>query len=75
MKPPRAVDVSPKLSWFPVITMVQLAADMIAGSSPRGYGHNYAGEDYLDAWLALTEPRGWQGEELERLRVFVSRIE
>ena len=65
---PRAHDVLPDLRWFPVVTMLQLAADMIVGTEPQGFGHEYAPVDYLDAWLALTEPEGWSEAELARLR-------
>ena len=68
MKEPRGPDVSDELRWFPIVTMLQLAADMIAGTSPTGYGHKYAPEHYLDAWVALTEPPGWSDEALARLR-------
>lgn len=68
MSTPRGPDVSDDLRWFPIITMLQLAADMAAGTSPRGFGHEYAAEHYFDAWLALTEPRDWLPEELARLR-------
>jgi len=65
---PRGRDVSENLRWYPVITMLQLAADMAAGSAPPGYGHEYAASHYLDAWYALTEPPGWSAAEIERLR-------
>ncbi len=68
MQEPRGPDVSDDLRWFPVVTMLQLASDMGAGRSPRGYGHEYAAEHYLDAWVALTEPDGWEESELQRLR-------
>lgn len=68
MRDPRGPDVSDDLRWFPVITMLQLAADMGAGRSPRGYGHEYAIGDYLDAWHALIEPTGWNARDLARLR-------
>jgi uncharacterized membrane protein len=32
MKAPRGPDVSPALRWYPVVTMLQLAADMAAGA-------------------------------------------
>ena len=35
MRAPRGPDVSPDLRWFPVVTMLQLAADMALGSAPR----------------------------------------
>lgn len=68
MSEPRGPDVSPDLRWFPVVTMLQLGADMAAGSAPRGYGHDYSAEDYIEAWRALTEPEGWSEAELDRLR-------
>jgi uncharacterized membrane protein len=68
MKPPRGPDVSPDLRWFPVVTMLQLAADMMVGTAPPGFGHEYAPADYIEAWLALIEPEGWNSSEIERLR-------
>ncbi|HHP7236571.1 MAG TPA: alpha/beta hydrolase [Desulfobacterales bacterium] len=65
---PRGPDVSPGLRWFPIVTALQLAADMAAGTSPIGYGHLYAPEHYLDAWVALTEPAGWDEAALQQLR-------
>ncbi|MCC5941903.1 MAG: alpha/beta-hydrolase family protein [Balneolaceae bacterium] len=74
MREPRGPDVSADLRWYPVVTMVQLAVDMVSGTEPRGFGHDYAAEHYFDSWLALTEPEGWSNEQLERLRQFFSEI-
>jgi uncharacterized membrane protein len=68
MREPRGHDVSPDLRWFPVVTMLQLAADMMVGTAPSGFGHEYAARDYLEAWRALTEPIGISEEELENIR-------
>ncbi|MFP4648092.1 MAG: alpha/beta hydrolase [Halorhodospira sp.] len=68
LKPPRGPDVSPELRWYPVVTALQLAADIAAGGAPPGYGHTYAVEDYIDAWHRLTEPEGWDTEALNRLK-------
>ncbi|WP_142846692.1 alpha/beta-hydrolase family protein [Telmatospirillum sp. J64-1] len=68
MREPRGPDVSPELRWYPVVTMLQLAVDMMAGSTPPGYGHDYAAEHYIDAWLALMEPEGWTEEDIRRLK-------
>jgi uncharacterized membrane protein len=68
MKKPRGPDVSPHLRWFPVVTMLQLAADMLVGNAPSGFGHTYSPQDYITAWLALTEPQGWTEGEIQRLR-------
>ncbi|MCH8505254.1 MAG: alpha/beta-hydrolase family protein [Ectothiorhodospiraceae bacterium] len=65
----RGPDVSPDLRWFPVVTMLQLAADMmVMGTSPMGYGHVYAAEHYIDAWVALLEPQRWTDGDTERLK-------
>jgi uncharacterized membrane protein len=68
MKPPRGPDVSPDLRWYPLVTMLQLVADMVVGTAPSGFGHEFAPADYIEAWLALAEPEGWTPAELERLR-------
>jgi len=68
MQVPRGPDVSPDLRWFPIVTMLQLAADMVVGTAPSGFGHAYAATDYIEAWRALTEPEDWTESELDRLR-------
>jgi len=69
MRGPRAPDVSPALRWYPVVSTVQLAADMaVANAPPPGYGHNFAAEHYIDAWRALMEPGGWTASEVRRLK-------
>jgi uncharacterized membrane protein len=68
MNSPRGKDVSPSLRWFPVVTMLQLAIDMAVGTAPEGFGHTIAATDYIDAWLALTEPADWDEAGLARLR-------
>lgn len=75
MKEPRGPDVSDDLRWFPFVTMFQLAVDMISGTDPTGYGHEYAAEHYFDSWLALTEPEEWSEQELENLRQFFMKRE
>ena len=70
LKHPRGVDVSPELQWFPAVTMLQTAADMALVSAPVGYGHNYAPEDYIEAWLGLMEPTGWAPEAIEQLKEY-----
>ncbi|WP_026618989.1 putative membrane protein [Ensifer sp. WSM1721] len=69
MKAPRGPDVSPALSWFPVVTGLQLLADMaLATTSPMGYGHVYAPEHYIDAWMAVTDPQGVTAADVVRLK-------
>jgi uncharacterized membrane protein len=68
MNTPRGPDVSPELRWYPVVTMLQLALDMaVATSTPMGYGHVYAPEHYIDAWLAVTDIH-WPPEAVARLK-------
>ena len=73
MRAPRGPDVSPALRWYPVVTMLQLLVDLTVGSAPDGYGHEIAAEHYIDAWAALTEPDGWDAEQLQRLRDHLTR--
>lgn len=69
LQAPRGPDVTPELRWIPVVTLLQVLADMRAGNiTPPGHGHNYAPNDYIDAWLALTEPPGWTHEDVRRLK-------
>ncbi|MEL7529045.1 MAG: alpha/beta-hydrolase family protein [Pseudomonadota bacterium] len=70
---PRAPDVSERLSWFPVVTMLQLALDsMFALDVPR-FGHYYVAPDYIDAWAAVVEPEGWSKDRADQLKEIFSR--
>lgn len=65
----RGPDVSPALSWYPVVTFLQVAFDLpLATSVPIGYGHNYSGSSYIDAWLEVTQPADWTAEETTKLK-------
>ena len=65
----RGPDVSPDLVWQPVVTFLQLGLDMaLAVTSPVGYGHVYAPQDYIDAWVAVTDPPGWDTQSIEALK-------
>jgi uncharacterized membrane protein len=69
LKPPRGPDVSSDLQWYPIVTMLQIALDMaVATSTPMGYGHVYAPEHYVEAWLAVTDVQHWSPEALARLK-------
>lgn len=69
MREPRGPDVSPHLRWFPIVTMLQLLADMAVGVAPKGFGHRYATAHYIAAWLALTEPSDWAQADISRLKI------
>lgn len=64
----RGPDVSPELSWYPLVTFLKIGFDLpVATRVPHGYGHNYAPQSYIDAWVAVTEPEGWIEERRESL--------
>lgn len=70
---PRGPDVTPALRWIPVVTMLQVLADMRAGDiTPAGHGHNFAPDDYIEAWIALTEPADWTPAATRRLKALFS---
>ena len=69
MSAPRGPDVSPELRWYPIVTMLQLALDMaVATATPMGFGHVYAPEHYVDAWVAVTDVGDWSGDALAKLK-------
>ncbi|WP_134678472.1 alpha/beta hydrolase [Paracoccus ravus] len=69
MHEPPAPDVSPRLSFTPIVTQLQLAVDMLVSTStPSGYGHIYDAEEYIDGWIAVSAPEGWSPEHTARLK-------
>lgn len=69
MVPPSGADVSPDLRWYPFVTMLQLALDMaVATTTPIGHGHVYAPEHYVEAWLQVTDARGWTADAVAGLK-------
>lgn len=69
MSAPRGPDVAPELRWYPIVTMLQLALDMaVATNTPMGFGHVYAPEHYVDAWVAVTDLHDWSDDALARLK-------
>lgn len=66
---PRGPDVSPELRWYPIVTMLQLALDMaVATNTPMGFGHVYAPEHYVDAWVAVTDVHDWSTDAIAKLK-------
>jgi uncharacterized membrane protein len=71
----RGPDVSLELRWYPIVTALQLALDMaVATTTPIGYGHVYAPEHYIDAWIAVTDVRGWSDDALAALKSHLAAI-
>lgn len=64
----RGYDVSPHMQWIPVVTFLQVSADMaVAVDVPDGHGHVYV-RDVANAWAAIMQPPGWTPEKTEKLR-------
>ncbi len=71
MKGERGPDVSQRFRWFPIVTLLQLTVDIGLGTTtPMGYGHVYAPEHYIDAWMAVAPPPGWTAEKVDALKGF-----
>jgi uncharacterized membrane protein len=65
---PRGYDVLPQVQWKPIVTFLQVSADMaVAVDVPDGHGHHYAAA-VADAWAAILHPAGWTADKTERLR-------
>ena len=72
MKSPRGPDVSPLLTWYPVVSMLQVLIDMpLSDTVPMGYGHVYAPEHYLRAWIEVTGVDDWSGQRIEALKALL----
>ena len=64
---PIGYDVSPEVTWFPIVTWGRVSADVIAGfSAGPGFGHNYS-VDFVSGWAAVAPPDGWSGDDTARL--------
>jgi uncharacterized membrane protein len=71
---PRGPDVSPELRWYPVVSMLQIALDMaMATTTPYGYGHVYAPDHYLDAWIAISGNGAWSQNQVEQLKRYLTQ--
>ncbi|MGJ6122639.1 alpha/beta-hydrolase family protein [Mycolicibacterium sp. Y3] len=68
LREPRGYDVSPRMEWIPVVTFLQVSADMaVAVDVPDGHGHVYV-RDVANAWAAVLQPPGWTPAKTEQLR-------
>ncbi len=75
LKEPPGYDVSPSMFWIPVVTFLQMSADMaVAVDVPDGHGHRYV-KDVVNGWAAVLEPPGWTPAKTERLRSIVTAPE
>ncbi len=70
----RGPDVSPYLSWCPIVTFLQVGFDIpMATTVPAGYGHNFAPVSYIDAWIEITQPEAWDADDTQRLKQLFSK--
>lgn len=68
---PAGYDVLPNVRWIPVITFLQVSADMaVSVDVPAGHGHHY-GPNVADAWAAILSPPGWTPEKTAKLRALL----
>ncbi len=64
----RGYDVLPQTRWIPVVTFLQVTADMaVAQKVPPGHGHDYVA-DVADGWAAVLSPPGWTPQKTDKLR-------
>jgi uncharacterized membrane protein len=69
MSQPRGPDVTPDLSWYPVVSFLQSLVDMApATATPLGYGHVYAPQHYIDAWVEVAGLQDWTEPDIARLK-------
>jgi uncharacterized membrane protein len=74
MGEPRPPDVAPEFRWYPLVTMFQLALDMMISLQVPGFGHYYHAPDYIEAWAELIEPEGWSDARAAELKaIFAER--
>jgi uncharacterized membrane protein len=64
----RGYDVLPQTHWIPVVTFLQVSADMaVAVDVPDGHGHHYVA-DVANGWAEVLSPPGWTPDKTAKLR-------
>ncbi|BBX91027.1 alpha/beta-hydrolase family protein [Mycolicibacterium boenickei] len=75
LREPRGYDVSRRMEWIPIVTFLQVSADMaVAVDVPDGHGHVYV-QNVADAWAAILQPPGWTPEMTAKLRPLLNNNE
>jgi uncharacterized membrane protein len=65
----RGPEIPAKMTWSPLVTMGQVAADIVAANAvPEGYGHLYSPGAYIDSWIGMTQPSDWSEADTARLK-------
>jgi uncharacterized membrane protein len=64
----RGYDVLPQTHWIPLVTFLQVSADMaVAVDVPDGHGHHYVA-DVANGWADVLSPPGWTPDKTAKLR-------
>jgi uncharacterized membrane protein len=72
MDEPRGDGVPPDTGWFPIVSVIQAAADLsFSASLPSGFGHDYR-VDYADAFARVAPPESWSAEDTARLEAYLA---
>ncbi len=65
---------SPQMSWYPVITFLQVTVDQFMGVSvPDGQGHNYGGS-MPAIWADVSQPPEWTEADTARLTTLIQTL-
>jgi uncharacterized membrane protein len=68
----RGYDVLPAVRWYPVVTFLQVTADLaLAYGAPPGHGHQFH-TAAVAAWAAIDAPAGWTDADTERLTLLLN---
>jgi uncharacterized membrane protein len=68
----RGPDVEPRMTWFPLVTFLQVSADYLEARAPAGHGHRY-GTLPVVAWSKIAPPQDWTAEKTEQLRALLAQ--
>ncbi|WP_232840254.1 MULTISPECIES: alpha/beta hydrolase [Nocardia] len=72
LREPRGDDVLPATRWYPVVTFLQVSADMaVSVDVPDGHGHTFHAA-IADSWAAILAPAGWSEADTTRLRAVLT---
>lgn len=71
---PRGFDMPDRMRWFPIVSGVQAAADLLDQlGPPPGFGHTYSTE-YAKGWASVVPPEGWTDADTVRLEHLIDRM-
>lgn len=71
---PKGPDVPSQVSWFPVVTWLQVTFDLIEGfNTPPGHGHNF-NDVFAAGFAALAAPPGWTADDTARLEPILATV-